>query len=553
MSPLVSELLAKRGIVDTETFLNPQWERDIHDPFLLTDMDRAVGRILAALRGNEKIAIYADYDCDGVPGAALLSDFFGKIGYKNIEVYIPHRDREGYGMHESALKTLSESGVSLIITVDVGTVAVEPIAYANTLGMEVIVTDHHDLQEILPNCVAVINPKRASYPFPHLCGAGTAYKLVQALFIEGRKQAIPEFLAVPLGWEKWLLDLVAIATVADMVSLIGENRALVYFGLMVLRKSPRKGLRALLLALNIRQSELTEDDIGFSIAPRVNAASRMGEPETAFRLLTTQGATEAEHLARHLEELNTKRKSTVAAMVKEAKKRLKQRYALADKVVVLGDTEWKPALAGLAATSLLSGRAGVVCVWGKDGNGVLKGSCRTDGSVSVVELFARARDSLIEYGGHAASGGFSVSHDAVHALPDVLARAFCEIQSTPRPIPEPDLSVSIREIGMALWRDIARLAPFGVGNPKPLLRVSRTVVRAVKLFGKEKNHTEVQCACDESGARVRAFQFFKQPSDFTVVPEEGEVLSVVATLEKDTFRGSSAVALRLVDIAHARS
>src|SRR3989344_1340316 len=242
LSPLVQHLLSKREIVspeDVERFLNPDFARDTHDPFLLIGMDRAAARVLSAIRGKERIAIYADFDCDGIPGAALLSDFFKKLGYENFEVYIPHRDREGYGFHTEAIEELSASGVALIITVDVGTNAISAVSFAKEKGIEVIVTDHHEITDALPNCIAVLNTKlggpalsglpRAGsrgvegYPFRDLCGAAVAWKLALALIIEGKREGVPAFMNIPEGWEKWLLDLVAIATVADLVPLTLEN------------------------------------------------------------------------------------------------------------------------------------------------------------------------------------------------------------------------------------------------------------------------------------------------------------------------------------------
>ncbi|OHB18883.1 MAG: single-stranded-DNA-specific exonuclease RecJ [Parcubacteria group bacterium RIFCSPHIGHO2_01_FULL_56_18] len=556
MSDLVVSLLEKRGLFgeEAERFLNPDFTRDTHDPFLLKDMDRAIARIFAAMRAGERIAIYGDFDCDGIPGSALLFDTFRKIGYENVEVYIPHRDREGYGLHTMAIDELATRDVRLIITVDVGTVAFEGVSHANTKGIDVIVTDHHEIQGALPECI-VINPKREPYPFKDLCGAATAWKLASALLIEGKKQKLENFAAIPDGWEKWLLDLVAIATVADLVPLVGENRALVHFGLTVLRKSPRPGIRALAAQTRVRQATMTEDDIGFSFAPRINAASRMDEPELALRLLTTQDADEAALLAAKLESLNRKRRGAVAAIVREAKARVKARFTEADTIVVLGDGDWKPALMGLAANSIMEDRGGIVVMWGKDANGKLKGSARSDGSISVVELFGAAKDSLEEFGGHHASGGFSVSHEAVHTLQENLARA-AEVLSGERKekeAREPDAEIGLAQVSTTLLRDFSRLAPFGMGNPKPLFRVRRTRITFARRFGKEMNHTEVMLICSETGARQRAFQFFRAPSDFTVIPEADTAADLLVTLEKDSFRGENALALRIADIVLPRS
>lgn len=558
ISDLVRTLLSRRGIETPEgiaAFLNPDYERDTHDPFLFADMDRAVARIVVAIERGERIAVYADFDCDGIPGAALLSDVFKKLGYANIEVYLPHRDREGYGFHERAITVLAARGVSLIITVDVGTTAFAACAHAKGLGVDVIVTDHHEILGALPEGI-VINPKRVppalsgveGYPFPHLCGAGVAFKLAQGLLREGKRRGLPQFAGIADGWEKWLLDLVAIATVADIVPLVGENRALVFWGLQVLRKSPRPGIVALSNQLRLTRATLSEDDIAFSFAPRINAASRMDDPELALRLLTTDSREEAEGIAARLEELNASRKGVVGSIVREAKRRAKARFAADDRVAVLGDPEWKPALLGLAANSLMEERGGVVCLWGRDATGRLKGSCRSDGSISVVELFSKSGVALDEYGGHAASGGFSVSAETVHTLQESLARAAEDCTSfAPKESGEPDARIALREVAWPLFDQLSQLAPFGAGNAKPLLRLTARIA-GIKRFGKEKNHIELSLVCSETGFSCRAFQFFKAPEDFSRIPVAGEDVALLATLERDAFRGPARVALRVQDV-----
>lgn len=551
ISELVRTLLSKRGLTEAEEierFLMPDYERDTHSPFLIEGMDRAVTRLLTAIAAGERIAVYADFDCDGIPGAAVLSDFFHKIGYENFEVYLPHRDREGYGFHQEAIQKLAERKVSLIITVDVGTTALESVKYAKGLGVDVIVTDHHEITGALPEAVAVLNPKLGSYPFRDLCGAGMAFKLAQATLREGKKSGIESFTVIPDGWEKWLLDLVAIATVADMVPLVGENRALVHFGLKVLRKSPRAGILALCNRVRLRRANLTEDDIGFSIAPRINAASRMDEPDLALSLLTTCDSSEAEKLAAHLEELNAQRKGVVAGVVKQARRSVRERYRADEKVIVLGNPEWKPALLGLAANSIMGDRGGVVCMWGRDANGHLKGSCRSDGSISIVELFARAEGAVEEYGGHAHSGGFSVSHERVHYLQDALTVAAGKLVSSAQSVVarESDFLIALPEASESLFAEVSRLAPFGVGNRKPVFLVSGAFVSGVKRFGKESAHLELQLESRTSGARVRAFDFFRSVETFTHIPTSGTEARILGTLERDSFRGG--LALRLLDV-----
>src|SRR3989338_6320533 len=327
LSDLLKTLLDKRGISDVESFLNPDYS-SLHDPMLLPDMGEALTRFFAAMERNERIAIYTDFDCYGVAGATVFSDFLEKIGYQNAEIYLPHRDLEGYGFHESAIRELHARGTSLIITVDVGIAAASQVRVANELGVDVIITDHHEVMNEVPAALAVVNPKLSGlalsgvegYPFPHLCGAAVAYKFVQAALKEGRERGLEQFLKIPEGWEKWLLDVVAIATVADMVPLVGENRVLVHYGLRVLRRTRRPALAALAQSTRLPLTEITEDDIRFSIAPSINAVSRIDKPNLDLKLLTTQDPLEANRLAEQLEQLNTKRKTTVATIVRSAKK-----------------------------------------------------------------------------------------------------------------------------------------------------------------------------------------------------------------------------------------
>jgi len=549
-SALIDLLLTSRGVVGDarERFLQPDFARDTHDPFLLADMDAAVSRVLNAVAKKERVAVYADFDCDGIPAAVVMHDFFKKVGHEHFEIYIPHRHNEGHGFHISAIDELAKREASLIITVDVGITAFEAAAHAHSLGIDVIITDHHELRDgNIPLAHAVINPKRDPYPFKDLCGTAVAFKLVQATLARGREQGIFKTSTIPEGWEKWLLDMVGIATVADMVPLVEENRTLAYFGLTVLRKSPRPGIHALCRKLRMQQRTLSEDDIGFSIAPRMNAASRMDCPELAFRLLTATDAGEAEHIADELERLNTKRKGTVAALVKEAKRAALKRVSDSP-VIVLGNPLWKPALLGLAANSLVEEHGGVVCLWGRDGSGALKGSCRSDGSVNVVEMFkaAHVESALEESGGHAMAGGFSVTHDQVHRLQEVFSRAAEEAHmGTAHAASAYDTELEVQQIEPSLWKSLTLLAPFGIGNPKPLFRFSALMVREVRAFGKEKSHTEIMM---DGGARtLRGFDFFRTPEDFKVLPRVGAHIDVIATIEWDSYRNN--LALRLVDTA----
>jgi len=552
ISSFIFQLLEKRGLKDQDeidAFLNPDYEKHLHDPLLLDDMDVAVDRILNAVKNDEKITVYADFDCDGIPAAVILHDFFNKIRYENFGIYIPHRHNEGYGFHKESIDIIRENGTKLIITVDVGITAADTVLYAKEVGIDVVITDHHELNETLPDAIAVVNPKRGSYPFNDLCGAGVAYKLVQALLEKGKKEKIQSFVDVKEGWEKWLLDMVGLATVADMVPLKGENRILARYGLLVLRKTSRLGVVALCRKLHIDQRDMTEDDIGFLIAPRVNAASRMDESHLALTLLSTEDITEAEEAVRQLEQLNRKRKGAVAALVREARKREREREENV-KVYVTGSVDWKPSLLGLVANSLSDSHSGAVCVWGRDGKGLLKGSCRSDGSVNVVQMFSTSEEILEEYGGHMHAGGFSVSHENVHKLSEVFnAGATLDVSETQREngISQSLLALSLGNVSWDTLQDLQMLAPFGVGNEKPVFEFSDVLFEDVRVFGKDGNHTEIILGDSKVGG-VRAFQFFVTPDSFSHTPSPGGKGSVLATIDRDSFNGKRAVALRIIDV-----
>ncbi|MBI2618081.1 single-stranded-DNA-specific exonuclease RecJ [Candidatus Kaiserbacteria bacterium] len=547
---LLQELLMNRGVrtkEEADTFLNPNYDTHLHDPFLIKDMGKAVSRILRAIEKGERIAIWSDYDCDGIPGGVLLHDFFKKIAYANVLNYIPHRHNEGYGLNVNAIDTLKGDGVSLIVTVDVGITDVEQVKHANKHSIDVVITDHHLPNGTLPPAYAVVNSKREddTYPFDQLCGSGVAYKLVQALIQKG------DFGLTP-GWEKWLLDVAGLATIADMVPLVGENRVLAYYGLKVLRKSPRKGLIKLYRKMNLEQRTITEDDVGYMIAPRINAASRMDRPEEAFRLLATDDDVEAGILADHLHKINNERKGTVAAMVREIKKEVGSRGE--KDVIVIGNPKWRPALLGLAANTLVEEYGKTVCLWGEEGlstqagGRVLKGSCRSNGSVNVVELMKRSESILIEYGGHQFSGGFSVTREHIHRLEEVFLDSYTHAKQKEHDTAiVVDKKLWLDDVTSDTYRLIERLAPFGEGNPKPTFLFEGVEISGVRHFGKGNDHLELTFQ-SENGKTIPAIVFFKGENDFNVTIKPGAKIHLVAHIEHSTFGRTQGLRLRIVDI-----
>ncbi len=545
---LLRSLLEKRGISDLEKadiFLNPSYERDLHDPFLMRDMERACVRLLEAIEKKEKIVIYADYDCDGIPGAVILNDLFKLLNYKNYEVYIPQRNSEGYGLNIEAIDKFRDSGIKLIITIDLGITAVEEVAKAKTYGIDTIITDHHIPHAVLPEAFAILNPKVDDYPEKMLCGAGVAFKFAQGMI----KMANGDFaFKIKPGAEKWMLDMAGLATLSDMVPLTGENRAIAYFGMKVMKKSPRPGLQKLLAKMNIDQRYLSEDDIGFMVTPRLNAASRMDDPMRAYELLSTDDEVEAGRLASHLSKINDDRKSLVKGIMREVNKHFEERKET--DVIVIGNPGWRVGILGLVAGKICDEYEKPVFVWGKDENDCIKGSCRSDGSVSVVELMTEAKDSFVDFGGHELAGGFTVRNEKIHFLEEALSVSF---QKVKRAVAENkalhDVKTELGAVNIKNWRDIEKMSPFGLANHKPVFLFEKAKIEKIKKFGKNGSgeHLEIVFS-DESSKKATAVSFFSGIDSFGKLLEEAKNVNVLATFDLSRFRGREELRLRIVDI-----
>jgi single-stranded-DNA-specific exonuclease len=541
---IVAKLLYYRGVVsaaDAKKFIEPSYDEHTHDPFLLKDMDRAVDRIFKAIDSGERIIIFTDYDHDGVPAGVILSDLLDKLNYSNYRVYIPHRHNEGFGLNRTAIEEFVSEGAKLLITADCGIADYDEVAFAEANGINVIVTDHHVVTHGLPPAYAVIDPKRedCKYPEKFLCGAGVAFKLVQGVLARDRRGIID-------GWEKWLLDMVGIATLSDMVPLKGENRVFAHFGLVVLRRSPRVGLQKLFRKLRIDQRKATEEDVGFGISPRINAASRMGVPYDAFRLLKTKDEAEAGAVADHLESINKERKTYVATISKKAKKMIQEKYVDGKPIaVVIGDPEWRPALLGLVANKITEEWKCPAFVWGREGQNIIKGSCRSYGDINLQDIMAKlSKDMVIEYGGHALAGGFSVSQDSIHGFPGAIESAVKAVsQVSTVVLKNIDHTLDLDRINHKLFTEIRSLSPFGEDNANPVFLFPNVELASVRFFGKGEEHIEL--IVSQNKKRIKAIQFFCDKERFAELKRDG-VLNLVAHIEQDMFAGG-ALRLRIKD------
>lgn len=535
---------------EAEEFLNPEYKP--HDPFLMKGIKEAVKRFFEAVEKKERITIFADYDADGIPGAVVLHDFFKKVGYENFDVYIPDRHAEGFGLNFEAVKEIAKRGTKLIVTVDCGIADAKEVQLANELNVDVIITDHHTPTDGIPKAVAIVDPKQpgCNYPFKELCGAGVAFQFVRGLLVEMRRQPTTYNLQLTTeGWEKWLLDMVGIATLSDMVPLIGENRMFARYGLQVLRKSPRLGLGALFGMLRINRQTLSEDDIVFSISPRLNAASRMGDPLDAFKLLTTKDESEAIMLARQLEKLNKDRRGAVAVITKEIKHLAKERNFTEKKVIVVGNPNWKPALLGLVAGGIAEEFDKPVFLWGRDTETTLKGSCRSGGGIDVLKLMGYAKDAFIEFGGHVGAGGFSVSLDVIHNLENVLLGAVlkCGRENNELASAPADAVLRLSELDWGVISNLRLLAPFGEGNPKPVFLIDGALIKEVRRFGKDNVHIAIRFAKNDFDF-IEAISFFTALDDFGKPITLGEKVSLLAHVEQSNFNGNSEIRLRIKEI-----
>ncbi len=492
------KILRDRGFTkgEIEDFLNPVYIEDkagLYDAKKMKDIDKAISRVWEAVDNNEKICIYSDYDADGVPGAVILHQFFKKIGFEeNVIVKIPHRHRDGFGLHKHLIDEVKKEGVSLLITIDLGISNVKEVDHANDLGIDVIITDHHQPHEELPRAYAILNSKQddCNYPEKNLCGAGVIFKLIH-LLIEGAKS---RGYKITQGFEKWLLDMAGLATISDMVPLIGENRILAFYGLKVLQKNRRPGLYHLLKKMKIDERYLDEGDIGFSISPCINAASRMNHADDAFMLLSSDDENETVKLADQLIGLNKLRKDSANELINDIKNKIDS-SKIGD-IIVIGDENWSPTILGPAASQLVRQFQVPVFIYAADGGEMFRGSCRSVKDISLTEIMHHVSPGFFtEFGGHHASGGFAFIKEKKDLFENEIKNAFQKYKSQRQHIVEEDealekiYNISHEHI-TTIVSHLKQMKPFGMNNPNPLFCIRNVSLSEIRYFGKQKEHIE---------------------------------------------------------------
>jgi single-stranded-DNA-specific exonuclease len=482
-----ARVLWRRGMHDSESahrFLNPRLE-DLHDPFLLRDMDLAVARIRAAIAAEEHIEIHGDYDVDGVTSTVILKKTLDILGAKTTW-HIPHRLNDGYGMQPAAIDEAHGRGVKLLISVDNGIRAAAAVNRANELGIDVIITDHHLPEAELPPALAVINPSRTDcdYPNPNLCGAGVAFKLAHALLMGAGWTDAKLFRML-----ESLLKLVAIATVADIVPLTGENRVIVKFGLKGLGDVRNPGLRALLDVAGFTDKIPDATEVGFRIAPAINASGRMDSAGQAVRMFLTNDQAEATQIARELFALNQERQTAERAIVNEIFARCVETPVTdADAALVLWGESWHRGVVGIVASRVVEKFHRPAIVLGVS-NGIAQGSGRSIGSFHLLDALESMRDLFTKFGGHAHAAGLTLPAESLELLRGRM-RAWAATRLTPEdlmPTVEVDAVVNVSEINDPLWLALEQIAPFGMDNPKPLFALRNTELAGPPQVWKEKH------------------------------------------------------------------
>lgn len=538
---IIKEILKKRQISDEELadFLSPNYDNQ-HDPFLLPDMDLAVDRLVLAHQKQERITIYGDYDVDGVTSSALLLDAFEKLGFEEIDYFLPDRFIDGYGISERAVKEIKGRNTDLIVTVDCGSLNHKEIDLANSLNIDVIVTDHHNIIDDQPEAVAVVNPRRPENKYPgadNFAGVGVAFKLVQAL-----RSRLP---GIDDGQEKWLLDLVALGTVCDVVPMVGENRQSVFWGLKVLSKTRRVGVRAIMAAANVET--ISTSTLGFVLGPIINSAGRLENAERALEIVAEKDNFRALDGSNRLVELNKKRRHIQQESLTEAIELAQAREK--DPVIVVASENFNGGIIGIVASNLLDEFKKPVFVFSIEG-GIAKGSARSFGDFSASQAVYVADQIIIRGGGHDAAAGVTLSSEKVDDFRKIVNDFYISLNlknQSAKLLPEVDVNIDdLSLLNIELYEKIQQFEPFGRGNEEPVFSTSNLFVKHRQDMGDKKQHLKYTLSNGKTEIKMIKFN---APSEFIFEP--GEQVNVIFSLGLNEWMGRRSVEGRILHISES--
>jgi single-stranded-DNA-specific exonuclease len=546
IDPIVLQLLYNRGLKtqkQIDEFLLPDYSQDLHDPFLFKDLEKVVTRIFQAIKNQEKIVVYGDYDADGVTAAAVLSKTLKYLGASSVDIYLPHRELDGYGLNEAAIKKIALQGVKLIITCDCGITNFKEAVLTKSLGIDLIITDHHLPLERLPEAYAIVDPHQdRKYPFKYLAGVGVAFKVAQALLRRASKVELPTSNLNYEAFEKWLLDLVAIGTITDSMPLLGENRTLVKYGLIVLNKTTRLGLRALIKAAGLELGNLTVKNIAYQIGPRLNAAGRLDHANTAMMLLESEDWSTAERLAYELNDLNLKRQQKAEEWAGEIKKKVGLEPK--EKIIIECGRGWPLGIAGLVAGKIQEFYYRPTLVLVEKENRI-SGSGRSVPGLNLVEALKANQNYLERFGGHAMAAGLvlkdkNLFNDFRKRMIDLAEEKLRNVELAPQIFIEAEIDLSA--VNWQLIEAIEKFSPFGEANPYPLFLTRNLVVENFSWVGQNSSHLKLLV---NGGKKLI---FFNSVNGLARDIRLGDKIDVVFAPSTNVWNGNKEIQFEVIDL-----
>lgn len=545
--PVVLALLKNRGIEKEEeidNFFDFDYEKNLTDPMGISGMEKILERIKKAKENGEKVAIFGDYDADGVTATVLVYETLRELGIKNVVSYIPDRQIEGYGMNENAVKYLKKEGVSLIITVDCGITNVSEIEKAKDLGIDVIVTDHHHVPEILPEALAIINPNIPDSGFKNneLAGVGVAFKLAQAVY--------GKFLPEKIDQLKWALDLAGVGTVADCVPLLGENRILTKYGLVVLSKTRRVGFREMFKVGRINIDENNPADtqkVAFQIAPRINAAGRMDHANFAYNLIIENDKVKARELALEVEGKNQERQKMTSQIVREIQI-IAQNSFRERKFIFAANPNWPAGILGLVAGKIAEEFRKPTLVCQKQEKEMI-GSLRSVPEVDIMDVLEECQEVLEKFGGHAQAAGIKLANENAEKFYELFGESV-EKRMAGKEVEtflSVDMEIGAEDVDWQLLSEIRQMEPFGIGNPEPVFVMRNMNISDLKICGNGHKHLKLSLNSKNGNPKIFDSIGFSMGDKFSSL-KKGDTIDIVFNLREDEWNGSKKMQLNLLDI-----